>query len=259
MSADQSTPTGSKNKNVILWGCIAAIVLWCLFSCCLITFAGFALFSEVDLFGLDSEEWFDDMLPWEDFFDDPSFEYDLPESYDEGDNGEDLDTSEEPSEPMPISGIGQLVQFQSDQFSFSFFYPEGWYPEEDENNESVVFLDPNSDTFLGVGRDWLCQGCSTAADVSAHFMVDIEFEAQPDTLVMLEDMPYSVSTGEDAHFNAYEWIDLDGEYNWIYDLVIYVEDPVEDTSIYFVLWGFDTQYYEEYRELFEKIIMSYSK
>jgi hypothetical protein len=246
MSAEQTDPAETKNKNVILWGCLAALVVFCLISCCLFTFAGFAIFSKVDLFGLDSENWFDDFIPWQDYFNDPSQDLDKPEFYDEGDI--DTDEGEAPEgsiDPGPISGITQLVQFQSDQFTFGFFYPEGWFMEEDENTESAVFLDPNSDTYLAVGRDWLCQGCSTAVEVSEHLMVDIEFDAQPDTLAVLEDMPYSVSTGEDAHFNAYEWIDLEGNYNWIYDVVIYAEDPVEDTAIYFILWGEDFQYFEE--------------
>jgi hypothetical protein len=258
MSPEETISEDTKKPNYILWGCLAAIGLFLVISCCLISVAGFAIFSNVDLFGLGTDGWFDDYLPFQDFLEEPSLDLDSPDYYDEEeiDEGEDSGVS---TEPGPISGITQMTQFQSDQFSFVFFYPEGWDGSEDENNESVVFLDPDSNTFLGVGRDWLCQGCSTAKEVSDHFLVDIEFDAEPGSLVVLEDMPYSVSTGEDAHFGAYEWTNLEGDYQWIYDLVIYDEDPVEDTTIYFVLWGDDYEFYEEYRELFEKVIRSYSK
>lgn len=260
MSAEQTNQEETKKPNCILWGCLAAIGLWCLISFCLISFAGFAIFANVDLFGLGTDDWFDEYLPFQDDWDDPSLDLDSPEFYDEGDtDSEESEPLEESTDPGPISGITQLVPFHSDQFTFSFFYPEDWEVSEDENSESVVFVDPISYTALAVGRDWLCQGCTTAHDVAVSFKEDIEFEAQPDTLVVLEDMPYSISTGEDAHFSAYEWIDLDGNYNWVYDLVIYVEDPVEDTAIYFVLWLDDYQYFEEQGELFEKIIRSYSK
>ena len=259
MSADQTPSEETKKPNYILWGCLAAIGLWCLISCCLISFVGLAISTNVDLFGLGTDGWFDEYLPFQDDWDDPSFELDSPGFYDESDTDPDESLSgEESTDPGPISGITQLAQFQSDQFSFRFFYPEGWRIEEDENTESVIFLDPNSETYLAVGRDWLCQGCTTASDVALTVKEDLEFEAEPDTLVVLEDKPYSVATGEDAHYNAYEWTDLEGQYNWIYDLVIYVEDPVEDNAIYFVLWGQDFQYFEEYRELFEKVIRSYS-
>ena len=262
MTDEQTTAEETKKPNYILWGCLAAIGLFLLISCCLITVAGFAIFSNVDLFGLGTDGWFDEYLPFQDDVDDPSLDLDVPELYDEGDTDSgESEPLEESTEPGPIEGITQLVPFHSDQFTFNFFYPEGWFMSEDEDYvfESVMFMETETDTYLAVGRDWLCQGCSTAKDVAVSFFEDIEFEAQPGTLVVLEDMPYSPSTGEDAHFSAYQWVDQEGNDNWIYDLVIYVEDPVEDTSIYFVLWLNDYQYFMEYRELFEKVIRSYSK
>jgi hypothetical protein len=258
MTNEPTAPNESKNRNILLWCCLAALVVFCLISFCLISIAGLSLFSSIDPLGLDLKHQFEDFSPWLEYQLDPSLGVDLPETYDEDDTDESGDTSEEPMDSDPIEGITQLVQFQSENFTFSFFYPEGWDPEVEEY-ESAAFYDPDSYTYLSVGRDWLCQGCSTAYDVAVHFMETIEFQALPDSFVVLEDMPYTVSTGEDAHFSAYEWLDLDGNYMWAYDLSIYIADPVEDTTIYFVLWGDDYEYFEQYRDLFEKIINSYTR
>jgi hypothetical protein len=256
MTAESTATPQPKKGNCFLWGCLIVLVLTCLVFGCLGTTIALPLFTDFDPFGL--KDMFDEFIPWEEYMDDSSSFPDLPELF--SDESDSTLEEEESSFVSPDSsaldhGHYRLTPFLEIDFPISFSYPEGWESMEDDYADGMTFFDPNSYTYLSVGRDWLCNGCSSAADSSLKMWETLEFQAQEGTFTVVYDAPYSVSTGEDAHFNAYEWIDLDGNYHWAYDINI----VVEEYNIYFFMQGDDPGYFDTYQELFEEIGASYHR
>ena len=274
MATPQATPEEPKKKNYLLWGCLIILVLMCLVIGCLVTVVGLSM-GGIDPLGLDLDYQIDQLNPWQDYFEEPYNdpfyedkdiapdddveEPDNDPTYEDKDIAPDDNVEEPSTDSVPGCGFTQLVPFNSDNFTFSFFYPEGWDVEEDEHYENVNFYDPDSNSSLSVGRDWLCQGCSTAADAATRFKDNLKMESMSETFVVIEDSPYDVSSGEDAHIGAYEWVDTEGYYSWVYAVFIYVKDPVEDMSVYFIMWGDDTADIEICGELFKEVVASYKK
>lgn len=251
MTTPQAAPAEPKKKNYLLWGCLIILVLMCLVVGCLVTVVGLS-FSGVDPLGLKLDQYIEDFSPWLDY-EEPYYD----PTYEDKDIAPD-DEVEEPSiDSVPDSGFDQLAPFYSDNFTFSFFYPEDWEMMEDEYNEGVSFYDLSSNNHFTVGKGWLCQGCTTAADIAIKFMETIEFQAQPGSFVALENFPYDVPTGEDAYYSVMEWDNMEGDYMWVYAIHIYNEDPVEDMDISFIMWGDDPDTIEMQRELLDKVVASY--
>lgn len=261
MTTEHPTTAQPKKQNCFLWGCLIVLVMICLVVGCLGTLVALPLFTDFDPLGLGDQ--IDEIIPWQEFLDDPSSIPDLPKlfsdendlTYGDEDSFPDESSPEPPIDLAPDSGSFPLVPYIADDFPFYFSYPAGWEIEVDENSVGVTFYDPDSYTYLSVGSDWLCQGCSTAADASVELMETLEFQAQEGTFVVIEDRTYTVSTGDDAHFNAYEWMDLDGFNAWAYDINITVG---EDNHFFFMV-GDDSLYFETYGELIEAIGASYSR
>ena len=125
MATPQATPEEPKKKNYLLWGCLIILVLMCLVIGCLVTVAGLSI-GGIDPLGLGLKYQIDKLKPWQDYFEEP---YNDP-TYKDKDIAPD-DELEEPSiDSVPGCGFTQLVPFNSDNFTFSFFYPEGWDVEE---------------------------------------------------------------------------------------------------------------------------------
>jgi hypothetical protein len=255
MTSPQTTPAEPKKKNCFLWGCLIVLMLFIVICCCLGSLMAMPFVTDFNPLGLDWQNRILEVIPWEDFIQDPSLIPGLPDIL-----NEDFDSFFEEVDPSSDyttldSGSFQLVPYTAIDFPIAFSYPAGWEIEAEELHIAVSFYDPDSNTFLSVGRDWACQGCSTAADTSVKLMETLEFQAQEGTFMVIENAPYSVSSGEDAYFNAFEWIDLDGIYRWAYDINIFVEED----NIYFIMWGDDPVYFEMYGELIEEIGASYRR
>ncbi len=253
MAAPQATPEEPKKKNYLLWGCLIILVLMCLVIGCLVTVAGLSI-GGIDPLGLNLDHQIDMLKPWQDYFEEP---YSDP-TYEDKDITPDDELEESSLDSAPESGSSHLLPFQSDNFTINFYYPAEWDIDEQPSSEGVIFYDLDNSSYLSVGRDWLCQGCATAGDTSTHFMETIQFQAPPESFEVIQTRPYSVSTGEDAHYGVYQWKDFAGNDHWAFNVNIYVEDPTEDTNIYFIMWGDDPELFESYGELLAQVVASYS-
>ena len=253
MTTEHPTTAQPKKQNCFLWGCLIVLVMICLVVGCLGTLVALPILTGFDPLGLGDQ--IDEFIPWQEFMDDPSSVPDLPELFSDEDSFSDESSPEPPIASAPDSESFQLVPYTEIDFPVSFSYPENWEIIEDDYEDGVTFYDPASYTYLSVGRDWLCQGCLTAADASVEFMETLEFQAQEGTFEVIQNTPFYVSTGDDAHFNAYEWVDEDGNNQWAYDINVIVEEY----NIYFLMGGEDPQYFETYGELIEAIGASFSR
>lgn len=258
-----SSGGSSNNSNCLLKGCLIILALFLVSCCCLGALVALPFVIDFDPLGLDLRNRFDEFIPWEDFLPDSNEIPVMPDLFDEGlDIYTDEDSSSDSTNPDPKlttdstseSGYFQLVPYPEIDFPIIFSYPEGWDISADEYADGVTFFDPDSYTYLSVGRDWTEVGW-TAAYVSEKLSETLEFQAQEGTFVVLENTPFFVSTGDDANFNAYEWIDLDDNYQWAYDINIIFEEY----NIYFYMVGDDPEYFEMYGELIEAIGASYSR
>ncbi len=261
MTTSQATPSQSKNTNCFLWGCLIVFVLICLVFACLASVVGLA-FAGIDLLGINFEEGIENILPWPDFLDDPSFIPDFDDFFDEGepyyDEGEpdsDIDSyePEPPSEFVPeIEAIPGFVPYSANYFYASFLYPEGWDIEEEEFR--ITFYDPDSYTYIYVGADGVDEG-TTAAQVSSEVIERLELDAEEGSFVIFENGPYNLPAGYDTYLNAYEWTDEEGYYQWAYDLEIIVGD----SNIFFFLVGEEPEEFDSYRSMFEIVADSFSR
>ena len=253
----------SKNSNCLLKGCLIIMALLVVTCCCLGTLLALPFVTDFDPLGLDLRNRLNEFFPWEEFLQDTSQIPVLPDLFDDGfGNSTDEGFSSDSTNPEPEltndsileSGDFQLVPYLEIDFPITFSYPEGWNISADEYTDVVTFFDPDSFTYFSVGRDWIEEGW-TAADISEDLIKSLEFQAQEGSIVVSENTPFFVSTGDDANFSAYEWIDLDDNYHWVYDISI----VFEEYNIYFYMIGDDPEYFELYRDLIEAIGASYSR
>ena len=256
MTTAQAETNEPKQRNVWIWGCLIALVMFCLVSCCLLTVLAVPILTRIGSLEGGFPDRFLESFPWEDVLDDPSLAPYLPDDfigiYENDEQGEDSYYDDTPAEPD--ASISTLTPYPDPDFPFEFSYPAGWELVE-EYAENLIFADPASDTTLRVGRDWACQGCLTAADSALRYQETLEFQAEVEDFSVIDDRPYLVSSGDDAHFNAYEWVDFEGDYHWSYALLI----AAEDHSIYFILEGDSPEYFIPYWELFGEIGDSFSR
>ncbi len=255
-----SSGGSSNNSNCLLKGCLILLALFLVSCCCLGALLALPFVTDFDPLGLDLRNRFDEFIPWEDFLQDSSqfpdlFDDGFGNSTDEGSTSDSTNLEPELTDDSILeSGDFQLVPYPEIDFPITFSYPEGWDISADEYADGVTFIDPDSFTYFSVGRDWIEEGW-TAAYISDDLIESLEFQAQEGSIVVTENTPYIVSTGDDANFSAYEWIDLDDNYQWVYDINI----VFEDINIYFYMIGDDPAYFELYRDLIEAIGASYSR
>jgi hypothetical protein len=258
MTTEQTTPEESKKPNYILWGCLIIIVLGCIMSCCLLTLIGLPLFTDFDPLGLDIGERIEDVIPWEDFLDDPSLVPDVDEIFpDEGDSGYDedsLEISPEPGviEPLPSSGMMPLLPYSAEDFTASFSYPADW--EVTEEDYRVTFSHPDGYTYLYVGEDIVDTGTS-AAEVADNVLATVMEDAAEDTFELLESGPYNLPSGHDAYLSVFQFEDIEGYYYWAYDLEI-VDG---ESNIFLFLEGDNPEEFMIYRAIFDEIATSFNR
>jgi hypothetical protein len=245
MTTGQATPEESKKPNYILWGCLIFIILGCLMMGCLMTLVGLPLFTDFDPLGLDIQNRIENIVPWEDFIEDPSLDFDLDETF-----PEDEDSGYEA--PVPYSDTMPLAPYSAVDFSANFSYPADWEITEEEYR--VIFSQPDSYTYLDVGEILVDEG-STAADVADHFLGTVMEDAAEGTFELLESGPYILPSGYDAYFSAFQFVDTDGYFYWAYDLEI-VDG---ESSIFFFLEGDNPEEFEIYRAIFDEIAASFTR
>ena len=261
MTTSQATPSKSQNYSCFLWGCLIIFVLICLVFACLASVVGLT-FAGIDLLGINFEDSIENIIPWPDFLDDPSFIPDFDDFfgegepyYDEGESDSEIDSYEPAptSEYLPeVEAIPGFVLYSADDFNASFLYPEGWDIEVEEYR--ITFYDPDSFTYLYVGADEVDEG-TTAAQVSSEVIETLELDAEEGTFVIFENDPYYLPAGYDSYLNAYEWTDDEGYYQWAYDLEIISGD----SNIFFFLVGEDPEEIDSYRSMFETVADSFSR
>jgi hypothetical protein len=250
MTNTETTSEKPKKKNPLLWGCLIVLVLAFMGFCCIFTVVGLSAFTDFDPLGLD----LDQQIPWEDYLDDPSLmpgDQEEPSLEDEF-YEEDSYAPEDSTDYAAAEGEISLVPYSAVDFYASFSYPEGW--EVQEEDYRVTFVNPHSYTYLYVGEDIIDEG-TTAADVAADVMANLQDEAEEGTFVMYESGPYNLFSGDDAYFSVYEWTDLDGYWQFAYDLEI----VHGDSNIFFFLVGENPSDFDYYRHVMEDIAASFSR
>jgi hypothetical protein len=249
MSTATGDPAGTPKKggNKLLWGCLILVLLFFVSICCLVSLAFLSISRGIDPLGIDLQNRIEQYIPLEEFLDDPSVVPGLPEILDES-------FPEEGFAPGPVTGADAIVlsTYIPDDFQAVFDYPAGW--EIEVEDFGVTFYDTQSYTYLYVGEDLVEPGV-TAREVSRDVMNSLREEAQDDTFKVFESAPFSVATGDDAYLAAFEFVDIDGYYQWALDL----ETVSGESNVFFYLSGEDPEDYELYRELIEIIAASFSR
>jgi len=257
MTTPQTPSAEPKKKNCFLWGCLTVIILIILAACCLGSLVGLSLFTDLNPLGFYLENQINEFIDLNDFYDDTSGSNDLPKMFDsegDSDQGDEDPTLEDTTSDSALDdGSSQLVVYPDLEFPFSFSYPVGWEIDAQEFSVSVSFYHPSNNNYLVVGRDWLCQGCLTAADSSVSFLEALEFQAELDNFNLIESAPFYVPAGDDAHFTACEWVDFDDNYHWAYSIHVVVEED----SMYLIMYGDTPENFDQYGELIKDIGASF--
>ena len=243
----------TKKPNYILWGCLIIIILGCLMSGCLMTLVGLPLFTDFDPLGLDIQDRIDDIniVPWDDFLEDPSTYTDMDEIFPDEDGSLDYETPEPAViEPVPFSGTMPLVPYSAVDFIAYFSYPVDW--EITEEDYRVTFSQPDSYTYLYVGEDEVDEG-TTAAEVADTVLENVMEDAAEGTFELLESGTYDLAAGYDAYLNSFQFVDNEGYFYWAYDLEI-VDG---ESNIFFYLEGEDPEEFEVYRAIFDEIAATF--
>jgi hypothetical protein len=95
----------------------------------------------------------------------------------------------------------------------------------------------------------------TSADSAEHFMETMEFQAESGEFEIVEDRPFILPNGEDAHFSAVQWTNYESTFQWALGIII----VTDGYSNYFIMYGDDPVYFSMYGELIEDIGSSYNK
>jgi len=266
---DQLTPTSptssgenKKNSNCFLKGCLIVLTLFVLVLCCLGTLVAVPFVTDFNPLGQDWQNRIMEIIPWEDFIQDPSLIPVLQDLFDEGfdlflEEGESsLDFLSpgvsDPTGPASDARAIPLATYTASDFPATFSYPAGW--EIEEEAYEVIFSDPHSFTFLHVGEELVADG-TTADQISSEVIESIQSEAESGTFILIETSPWSVPTGDDAYLSAYEWTDSEGYNLWAYDL----ETVSGESNIYIFLAGEDPELAPIYGELIKIIADSFSR
>lgn len=243
-------PAGEpKKKNNLLWGCLIALVLVLVIICCGATLVLMPLFSDLDPLGTGLRGRIEEYIPLE-YLEDPSsipgFE-ELAEEVNSIEIGE-LETEPVPGD-LPSAQDIQLAGFDFIDIGTSFAYPVGWDVEVD--GYEVTFYHPESYTYIYMGEDITDSG-TLAEEIAIEILDSVQEEAQEGSFKLISSTPYSVSIAEDAHLTLFEWVDLDGYYNWSYDLEI----VSGESNIYIILSGEDPDEISLYGDLLDIIASS---
>lgn len=145
-----------------------------------------------------------------------------------------------------------LEYYSASDFSATFLYPSGW--EIEVEDYAVTFYEPDSFTYLYVGEDVVDEGY-TAAQIASDVMDSIREESQEGTFQLVSSMPWMAEDGEDAHLTQMEWTDLDGYYNWAYELEI----VLGEYNTFFFIAGEEPEDIALYGDLLEIIVDSFSR
>ena len=254
---DQMTPASptssggnTKNSNCLLKGCLIVLLLFILVFCCLGTLVAVPFVTDFNPLGQNWQNRIMDVIPWEDFIQDPSLIPGLEDLMDEGFDfsSEAFDSTELTSDARAIP----LATYTASDFPATFSYPAGWDIEVEAYE--VTFYDPDSFTFLYVGEELVVDG-TTAAQISSEVIESLQSEAQSGTFKIFENSPWSVPAGDDAYLNAFEWTDSEGYYLWAFDL----ETVSGESNVYFFLAGEDPELAPLYGELIKIIGDSFSR
>jgi hypothetical protein len=241
-------------QNFFLWGCLAAFILFFVGLCCLVTIIFGSFFADFDPLGFDLRNRIEQYLLWPDFLDEPSVVPELPDILDETPAPLIEVTPDEmsPTVPAPEASCEEFSTYVAHDFQAIFDFPAGWDVEPEEYG--VTFYDTDSPTALRVGEAFSEAG-TTARQIAEDLMASFNTESEQGSLVVFEETPFTVPTGDDAYLAAYEFIDSDGDYQWFLDL----ETISGESNVYFYLSGDNLEDYQFYRELIEVIAASYSK
>ena len=250
------------SRNCFLWGCLAVVILFVVTLCCLGTLVLIPFFTDFDPLGLDIRDQIEQYIPLDDFLDDSSGGYEMPEFFDDGldlfsetDSG--TDTSSEPvlpstSEPDTTGQMFDLSTYIAGDFQAVFDYPTGWQVEPEEYG--VTFYDLDTYTFLYVGEVLYDEGTSPV-EIAGDVMSSLMEEAEAGSFVVLEETPLPLPTDPDAYLIAVEFTDSDGYYQWVLDL----ETISGESNVYFYLSGENSEDFQYYRDLIEVIGESFSR
>ena len=223
----ESEETNKKSK--VLLGCLIALILALVILCCGITALLMPLFSDYDPLGTGLREKIEEVIPSE-YLEDPSsipgFD-DLLE--DTASDLDDFDFDFGSNETGDAQDIPRSMFYFTD-IMVSFEYPVGW--EIEMEGYTVTFYHPRDYTYIYLGEYGVDEG-DTAEEVAYEFMATVEEDAQEGTFKLISNADYSLPLAEDAYLVLFEWIDLDGYYNWAYDLEI----VIEESNISIILFG----------------------
>jgi len=240
-SSAASAEAPKSKLNCFLWGCLAVVILFILTLCCLGTLIFLPLFTDYDPLGMDIRNRIEQYIPLDDSSEIPG----MPEIFD--------DTLDPFSDDAPdASGSVDLTTYVAQDFPATFGYPSDWAIETEESG--VTFYDTNSHTYLYVGEVFYDEEM-TARQVAEEVLASLSEDVEEGSFVMFEEGPFIIPTGDDAYLIGFEFIDLEGYYQWVLDL----ETIRGGSNIYFFLSGEDPEDYHHYRELIEIIAASFSR
>ena len=255
-----ATSDQPKKKNCLLWGCLSVVILIVVTFCCLGSLVILPFVTDFDPFNLRAL--IEDNFNLGDYIDDPSqlpgfedfldgdFDFDLDEDsyFPDEPESESADLPESYSDASSIP----LEYYSASDFSATFLYPSGW--EIEVEDYAVTFYDPDSFTYLYVGEDIVDEGY-TAAMVASEVVESIREESQEGTFLLISSMPWMAEDGGDAHLTQMEWTDLDGYYNWAYELEIVLGEH----NTFFFIAGEEPEDIALYGDLLEIIVDSFSR
>jgi len=264
MTIDSATPIPAsqpKKGNCFLWGCLIVLLLIFVTVCCLGSLIFLPFFTDFNPLGFDLKNQIEELIPFQDFLDDPSqipgFDQFLDENLDtllEEVPGfvESTPNALMPAAPASDAHSVPLETYTGSDFPATFSYPAGW--EIETEDYAVTFYDPDSYTYLFVGEDQVDEG-TTAMQISLEVKEALMEEAEEGTFRVVENAPYYPPTGDDAYLSAYEWTDSDGYFIWAFEL----ETVNGDSNLFFFFSGENPDDAALYRDLIEIIADSYRR
>ncbi|MGB2964420.1 MAG: hypothetical protein WBB69_10595 [Anaerolineales bacterium] len=257
--APASSGEKPKSSSCLLRGCLIVGILLIMVFCCLGSLVALPFVTGFDPLGLDPENRFNEIIEWQDFIEDPSI---VPDLFKEPSDplvveddpvlGFPTPGPLAPTRPAPDARALSMATYTAPDFPAAFSYPAHWGLEEEPFR--ATFYDPDHDTILYVGEDPVEYGI-TAAQIAEEVSENLQADAQPGTFQIIENSPWSVPTGEDAHLSAFVWNDTSGSHRWSFDLEI----VSGETNVFFFMVGEDPEQAFINAEVIELIAASFSR
>jgi hypothetical protein len=250
-----------KKSNCFLWGCLTVILLGVISVCCLGTLILLPVFTNFDPLGTNLRDRINQVFPWQDFLENPSQIPGLPEDLLQElepymEDVPDLNVATPGAQPAdrPATDARSipLSSYTATDFPATFSYPTGWDVEPEEYG--VTFYNPDSYVYLFVG-EYLVDSGMSAQEVAQQVLDSVQEDAQEGSFRVFESSPWQVPTGDDAYLIAFEYVDSDGYYQWVFDL----ETVSGESNVYFYLSGEDAAEATLYGELIEIIGESFHR